>query len=89
MAVQITVADVNVAGDGSVTYELSNGRGATYQSLDELKDVILQSLENEGSAELIAMAWWLARSSDGSNTAIIAGKTFTIDMADPNPIKVQ
>jgi hypothetical protein len=47
------------------------------------------------SAESLAIvrrffiAWWLARSSDGSNANLIIGKTMTLDLSGASPLKVQ
>jgi hypothetical protein len=32
--------------------------------------------------------WWLSRDPDASNDALVAGKTFKVDFADPNPLKM-
>ena len=65
------------------------GEGQIFESIADLNYTLINTLQTRDNARLLLLAWWLARQPDGSNTALVIGKTLTFDVAAAQPIKVQ
>jgi hypothetical protein len=88
MAVSVTASAFSIAQDGSVTVTYSDGGGHVYGSLNDMK-MAIADIETRDVAERLFLGWFLARSANATNTAIFLGKTFTFDLTNNNPIRVQ
>jgi hypothetical protein len=88
MAVSVTASAFSIAQDGSVTVTYSDGGGHVYGSLDDMR-MAIADLESRDTVEKLFLGWFLARSANATNTAIFLGKTFTFDLSNNNPIRVQ
>lgn len=88
MAATVTVQSVEILPNGSVNVVFESGHGFVFGSLDELKAAVGQ-VDDRDNTQLVAMGWWLARQPDGSNTALVVGKTFTFDLSSPQLLRVQ
>ena len=67
----------------------SDGTELTFNTLAELQQFGSDLDTDPGMARVLAIRWWIARSNDATNTAIIVGKTLTFDLSNNNPIRVQ
>ena len=89
MSVSVTLVSIVKAASGRVYINWSDGSQTEYGSLD----TILTGLSEVGSdpnlAKAFLLAWWVARSPDGSNTNMVEGKTLTLDLYAADPLKVQ
>ncbi len=88
MAVSVTMSAFSIAGDGSVTITYSDGGGHVYGSLADMKEAIAE-METRDNTEKLFLGWFLARSANATNTALVLNKTFTFDLTNNNPIRVQ
>jgi hypothetical protein len=72
------------------TYRVRFADGAEleFASLADIKEAIT-SVDTTAATQLVALAWWLARSADGSNTNLIVGKNVTFDLSAAQPLRVQ
>ena len=92
MAISITVGSAVKNPDGSVDIQYEpGGGGAHFNSVEEMNLQINTGacLTTDWGVVLVFMAWWLARSPEGSNTNLISGKTMTVDLSAANAIRVQ
>lgn len=64
-----------------VQYEFPNG-------VSDLQDFAM-GIQTQDNAERLAVAWWIARDDDANNPSVIIGKTLTLDVSSPSPVKVQ
>jgi hypothetical protein len=78
-----------IRNNGRLLVEFDGSTFLEFDSVQYAKDVIGELDTSPNMAQLLAIAYWLARSSDASNTAIILGKTLTFDLSNASPIKVQ
>jgi len=69
-----------------VTFADGNG---IYSANREEMQWWAQALVTTEAAQQLLIARWVALDSDGSNPNVIVGKTLTLDLSAPNPIKVQ
>ncbi len=98
MAISVTVNSVSVVQDGpiSVVYTGSisgGGAGISWRDMESLDLAIAPpaviDINSELGVVMLFMAWWKARSATLSNTALVVGKTMTVDLANNNAIRVQ
>lgn len=76
-------------GDGGIQIEFQGGRGRTFSDLADLQSQVLGNDDDLDLTQELCLAWWLARSADLSNEAVIMNKDFTFDLSNANPIRVQ
>lgn len=89
MAVNALLADWQVLGDGKIKIVWEDGHSNLFLNLDEVKAYIRELDADPVTAERLLIAWFLARSADGSNTNLVEGKRLTFDLANAQPIRVQ
>lgn len=89
MPTTVQIASKTDLAGGGIQIEFSDGHGLTFQSLQEIEQNIAVYDNDEDLTKFLCISWWLARSSDLSNTAVIVGKNFTFDLSNANPIRVQ
>ena len=88
MAVSVTISSIEQPPDGRIKVRYSDGLSQSFLNLDELKAYIgdLESVDN-------AMRFILARGvnvgNDLANTAVIVGKTLTLDVAANNVVSIK
>ena len=86
----VTCTDVRIVPETGKWYvAFSDGTSLEFSSLQDMKDTIAEVDADPVTARRILIAWWLARSPDGSNQNLVEGKTLTFDLSAPNPIRVQ
>lgn len=88
VATTVHVTAIGRVGGG---FQISWDDGFTqfYNSVDDIRESIAINLSDVERVKLMDLAWWLARSPDGSNTNLVVGKSMTVDWSAPQPIKVQ
>jgi len=93
MAVTVTMRKVTLeaAPSGRLLCEFSDGSGFEFNSLADAKAQVAQldsGATGQNQAQMLLLAWWLARQPDGSNTQLVEGKSLTFDLAAAQPIRV-
>lgn len=83
-----TLVDWQVAPNGAIAITWSDGSGTVVNDLATLYEEIA-SLSTVDTAKLLLVAWFLARQPAGEVPNLVIGKTLTLDLAAPQPIRVQ
>ena len=83
------ITAITIQPNGNVWVQYDMGEGQVFESIADLNYTLINTLQTRDNARLLLIAWWLARQPDGSNTALVVGKTLTFDVAAAQPIKVQ
>jgi hypothetical protein len=83
------ITAITIQPNGNVWVQYDMGEGQIFQSLEDLNNQLVSTLQTRDNARLLLLAWWLARQPDGTNANLVIGKTLTFDVAAAQPIKVQ
>ncbi len=75
--------------NGMIKITYLDGHSNLFANLDEVKDYIRTLDTNPVTAEQLLIGWFLARSTDASNTNLVNGKRLTFDLSATNQIRVQ
>lgn len=88
--VQISCTSITVNGNGRYLINLTDGSQLEFDSLESLQATATQidAPDQTGMAQLLLLAYWLARDPDAESPSIIAGKTLTFDMSNASPVIV-
>jgi hypothetical protein len=87
--VSVTMQDVIQLPTGQVIFLFQGGVGIEYPSLAAAVEAVNELNASVGTARTLLIAWWLARQPDGSNEALVEGKTLLWDLGNAQPIRVQ
>ena len=99
MAVSVTCASVTFVPETGRLYmtfatgsQIEAGPGPNKTRAEAAAIMLTEraaDLETSDVASKFLVAWWLSRSPDGTNENLVEGKTLTMDISGPNPIRVQ
>jgi hypothetical protein len=89
MSVTARLVSRFITPEGRVQLTFADGSGFDFANVQELRDTISQQVETMANAQLMCVAFALARSPDLSNVNSVLNKDFTLDLSAANPIKVQ
>lgn len=89
MAVNALMVAWQVQANGNIRVVWEDGHSNTFADLGEIRQYLAGLDTDPTMAERLLIAWFLSRSSDGSNPNLVTGKRLTFDLSNAQPIRVQ
>lgn len=90
MSLTMRCTGITYQENGDISVQFADGSASNFTDLAALQDFAAQAVDpgNTVLLQRLLLLWWLARDANASDSAIIIGKTLTLDMSLALPLDV-